>query len=114
VTVTKGKQSKRILFDFGLSPGGTALNADLLGCDLSRVEAAAVSHGHDDHLGGLAEIIKQVGKKNIELSVHPAVLRSPRDIKFGNRPKTLFPEYTQDRLESTGVKLVMTETPATL
>ena len=39
------------LLDSGTS-GLFVRNADLLGIDLSRVERAALSHGHNDHAGG--------------------------------------------------------------
>ena len=114
ITVTKGNQSRRILFDFGFSPAGAAINADLLDCDLSTVEAAVLSHGHLDHIGGLAELMKRVGNKEIDLFVHPAVLRNGRCHKAENGHKVSFPVYTKHGIESTGVKLLTTESPTTL
>ena len=40
------------LLDTGTSGAFTA-NADALGLDLARVEGVVLSHGHDDHAGGL-------------------------------------------------------------
>ena len=49
--------SRRILFDFG--PDGDLLlrNAEALGVDLARVDLAFLSHGHDDHSGGLGTLV---------------------------------------------------------
>ena len=44
---------RRILFDAG-PDGGFADNARALGIDLTRLDAVVLSHGHDDHGGGLA------------------------------------------------------------
>ncbi|MGI6200375.1 MAG: MBL fold metallo-hydrolase [Christensenellales bacterium] len=46
---------RRILFDAG-PDGGFADNARALGIDLTRLDAVVLSHGHDDHGGGLARL----------------------------------------------------------
>jgi 7,8-dihydropterin-6-yl-methyl-4-(beta-D-ribofuranosyl)aminobenzene 5'-phosphate synthase len=50
--------SRSILFDFG--PEGDLLlrNARTLGIDLARVDLAILSHGHDDHSGGLEAFLR--------------------------------------------------------
>ena len=48
---------RRILFDTGQ---GQALiqNADILGCDLSQVDMLVLSHGHYDHCGAVADVVR--------------------------------------------------------
>lgn len=48
---------KRILFDTGAS-GAFAENARRMGIDLAGVDVAVLSHGHNDHGGGLAQFVK--------------------------------------------------------
>ena len=50
--------SRNILFDFG--PDGDLLlrNAEALGVDLAGVDLAILSHGHDDHSGGMEAFLR--------------------------------------------------------
>ena len=111
VTVTKGDSSRSILFDFGYSSHGAAYNADALGVDLENIEAAALSHGHMDHVGGLSELVKKVSKIGLELVVHPAAFRQPRYLKAGDDIKIKLPSFTREKVEEAGMQRVETEDP---
>lgn len=91
VTVTKGDKARSILFDFGFSSHGAALNADALSVDLSIIEAAVLSHGHLDHVGGLAELVERTGRKGIKIVLHPQAFRNPRYLKITENSKINFP-----------------------
>jgi 7,8-dihydropterin-6-yl-methyl-4-(beta-D-ribofuranosyl)aminobenzene 5'-phosphate synthase len=47
------------MFDFGLDPVGAMNNIALLGLELGKVQAFALSHGHFDHWMGAVSILKQ-------------------------------------------------------
>lgn len=83
----------KILFDTGAS-GSFANNAKKLGIDLSQVDVAVISHGHDDHAGGLP-VLFEINRNapiyllpkaaephyNVEdtfIGIMPGVLRSNR------------------------------------
>lgn len=66
---------KRILFDTGYSDVYIR-NAAQLGIDLTDIDVVVLSHGHNDHTGGLSFFPAQ--KKKPELVAHPLVFE-PRE-----------------------------------
>ncbi len=48
--------NKKILFDTGQNVA-LSHNAEVLGIDLSRIDAVVISHGHYDHTGGLKHLL---------------------------------------------------------
>lgn len=111
VTVTRDDVSRSVLFDFGFSEHGAAFNADALGVDMTAIEAFALSHGHLDHVGGIEQLSRMVGKKGIDLVLHPEAFRNPRYLKITDDFKVFFPAFTREKAEAAGVHLVETEKP---
>lgn len=114
VKTTAGEKSHTLLFDFGYSEIGAAFNARALGVDMNQVEALALSHGHSDHTGGFAELVKMTGKKGLPLFVHPGIFKNPRYLKFGEGLRFDFPAITRKGLEQMGVRIVDAKNPETL
>ena len=106
VSVSRGESSRSILFDFGFSEFGAAFNADALGADLGKVEALVLSHGHLDHVGGLAELIRRTGRTGLPLVAHPGVFRNPRYMKVTEDFKVFFPAFTREKIDSAQARLV--------
>ena len=110
VTLTTGDTARSMIFDFGFSKNSAALNADALSLDLSGVEAYALSHGHMDHFGGMAELIKLTGKK-ADLVLHPECFRRPRYIKVTEDFKVGFPSFLREMPKEAGLNVVETKEP---
>ena len=66
---------RRVLFDMGPDEGFLQ-NAGSLGVDLTAVDLAVLSHGHDDHGGGLAAFCRV--NPTAPVYVHRRALGRPR------------------------------------
>jgi len=114
VSVTTGGDSRYILFDFGFSEHGAASNAQALEVDLSKVEALVLSHGHMDHFGGLLSLFERVGKKNLELILHPTAFRKPRYIKVAENFNITLPPLNKETMHAAGISIVESKDPRLL
>lgn len=68
----------RILLDTGYS-GVFLKNARAMGLDLSRVTDIVLSHGHNDHTGGLATFFDEFPHTHVRLTACPGVFAPRRD-----------------------------------
>lgn len=62
--------NKKILLDTGYS-GVVVDNAEKMNIDLSKIDKIVISHGHNDHTGGLVKLVENYNTKNIDLISHP-------------------------------------------
>jgi 7,8-dihydropterin-6-yl-methyl-4-(beta-D-ribofuranosyl)aminobenzene 5'-phosphate synthase len=99
---------ERVLFDTGQ---GYALvhNARILGIDLAAIKKVVLSHGHNDHTGGLAEFLR-VGEGR-EIFAHPGIFSSRfREVPDG-APKPIGIPFTRSYLEGLGARFNLSEEP---
>jgi 7,8-dihydropterin-6-yl-methyl-4-(beta-D-ribofuranosyl)aminobenzene 5'-phosphate synthase len=111
ITVTKNGAARHMLFDFGFSEDGAASNAKDLNVDLSQVEVLVLSHGHLDHLGGLETLVAAVGKKDLDLVVHPGVFVKPRYRKITEDFRVIVPSLSREKPDKAGLNIVETREP---
>lgn len=74
-------EGKKILFDAGYSDIFIK-NAEQMGIDLTALDAAVISHGHNDHTWGLGHLIQYYDKRFVSnrprLVMHPEALLRKR------------------------------------
>ncbi len=97
----------KILFDTGFSISA-ARNAHILGIDLSSVDKIVLSHGHNDHTGGLREILGETGK--VEVIAHPDIWDTKYACVEGKERFAGIP-FRQEELESLGASFNLTREP---
>jgi 7,8-dihydropterin-6-yl-methyl-4-(beta-D-ribofuranosyl)aminobenzene 5'-phosphate synthase len=93
----------RILFDTGPAGVATLGNAPKLGVDLSSADAIVLSHGHADHTGGLAGILKSLGKP-IPVYGHPAIFSDRYSRRANGRIVYAGMPYKREALEGLGAQ----------
>jgi len=114
VTTTTGEKSRTMLFDFGFSEDAVARNAAALGADLTKVEVAALSHGHLDHFGGLAQVAASIGKRGLELVLHPIAFRRNRYMQPTQDIKFRMPPLEEEKVGAAGFKVTKSKEPLLL
>lgn len=114
VTTITRERPRMMLFDFGFSQDIVARNADALGVDLTKVEVAALSHGHIDHFGGFAQVATKIGKKGLGLILHPVVFRKNRYVELKSGIKIGMPSIEKEKLETAGLNITEVKEPLLL
>jgi len=70
-----GEEIRNILVDVGQSSEMLFHNMDRLCLSPEMVDAIVLTHCHYDHTGGLAEVLRATGKKDLPVIAHPTVFR---------------------------------------
>jgi len=99
---------EKVLFDTGQ---GYALvhNARILGIDLTSIKKVVLSHGHNDHTGGLAEFLRVGGER--EIYAHPGIFSARyREVADGPSKPIGLP-FTRFYLEGLGADFKLSEEP---
>jgi len=114
VTTTTKEKPRTMLFDFGCSEDVVARNATALGVDLTSVEVAALSHGHIDHFGGMAQVAARIGKKGLELVLHPVAFRRNRYMEPRQDTTFRMPPLEEEKVKASGFKVTKSKEPLLL
>ena len=113
VTVTKGDREHRLLFDAGLTPDGLVENMRRLALDAKDIEAIVLSHGHFDHTTGIDGLVRQLGKTNLPVMIHPEFW-SRRRIAIPGREPFELPSTSKTALQGAGFDIIEERQPSFL
>ncbi len=90
---------RRLLLDTGDGPA-LAHNAPALGVPLQAADALVLSHGHDDHCGGLPFVVEQA--RALRVVCHPEARRERFSVRAGAAESIGMPEAARRALEGLG------------
>lgn len=112
-----GNEFHHVIYDAGPSPRLLAHNVAVLGIQLRDVSEVLMSHGHDDHFGGLLWALKRIGHRDTPVYLHPRMfLKRGRLVKTeqGERIKEMGPIPTVDEVIRSGGRPLMDTQPRLL
>ncbi|NLK00193.1 MAG: MBL fold metallo-hydrolase [Clostridia bacterium] len=112
LTVIVENDHGKVLFDTGQ---GLALkhNLDVLGWNLENLDAIAISHGHNDHTGGLLQALELSGADEIPVYGHEDILLERIKVYPWGEGPTGTPLPRKD-YEKAGAKFIFNEEPVEL
>jgi 7,8-dihydropterin-6-yl-methyl-4-(beta-D-ribofuranosyl)aminobenzene 5'-phosphate synthase len=102
---------KTILYDTGQT-GKVAENLALLGTHPRALDFVVISHGHNDHTGGLVRILQEA-RKDIEVVMHRKAFVDHLSVVAGERRSVGIP-YPENYLRSIGGRWDLRDTPRRL
>jgi 7,8-dihydropterin-6-yl-methyl-4-(beta-D-ribofuranosyl)aminobenzene 5'-phosphate synthase len=105
VRVRRGDRRASFLFDAGLTRDSLVHNMDVLEVRAADLQAIVLSHGHTDHVAGLAGLLSRTGRRRLPLVLHPdAFLR--RKIVLPDGREIMLPPPDRRGIEQEGVEIL--------
>jgi 7,8-dihydropterin-6-yl-methyl-4-(beta-D-ribofuranosyl)aminobenzene 5'-phosphate synthase len=102
---------KKILYDTGQT-GAVAENLALLGTHPRELDFIVISHGHNDHTGGLMRVLQEA-RKDVEVVAHAKIFADHLSVIAGNRRSIGVP-YAENVLRSIGGRWDLRDQPRQL
>ncbi len=112
VRVLQGKKSTSILFDTGCSSRGVIDNAERMGIDLKEVGFIVLSHGHNDHSGGLLSTLKEINITGLPIILHEDMFKTRGTVNDDGTIR-IYPKFPSER-QMINAKLIKTKQPLLL
>ena len=113
VRIERGGRTRTLLFDTGVSPNGMVENMRRLGIAASDVEVIVLSHGHWDHVTGMEGLVRELGRSQLPVMIHPEFW-ARRRLRFPGLEPAELPATSRSALEDLGFCIVEERQPSFL
>ena len=111
LTAWKDNKKVGLIFDAGFSPIAAPRNLEFMNVSLDHVEAMAISHAHEDHIGATKQLLTMAG--NPPLCVHPICFHHPRYWRADDGTMLQYPEMiNRDDLQASGHTVIEKSEPS--
>ena len=113
VTTVKEGRTRTILFDTGVTADGVIENMRRLQLTPRDAEAIVLSHGHFDHTAGMEGLVRELGRANLPVYLHPEFW-SRRRLAFPDQEPYEIPTTSKSALRGAGFEIIEERQPSFL
>jgi len=110
ITAYIGDKSHRIILDAGCSPEALPHNLDFGNVDLNSVSDVVISHGHEDHMGALPQLLSKM-PNSAKVYAHPVAFHYPRFYLADSGELLKEPKFEREWISSANAELIETPGP---
>ncbi|MBE9482273.1 MAG: MBL fold metallo-hydrolase [Chloroflexi bacterium] len=106
-----GGNIKRILVDVGQNSEALLSNMETLGISPTNIDTIVLTHCHYDHTQGIVRMLREIGRKDVQVIAHPSIFR----LHFVTQPYArhvgIMPGDSKVEIEKAGGSLSLTKDP---
>jgi len=110
----KGSDVMRILVDVGQDSQALLNNMKLMNISPAIIDAVVLTHCHYDHTQGVARMLREIGRKDIQVIAHRDIFRLNFVTEPYPRHVGIMPGDSREEIEKAGGSLLLTRDPVKL
>jgi len=110
----KGSDVMKILVDVGQNSQALFNNMKLMNISPSIIDAVVLTHCHYDHTQGVAKVLKEIGRRDIQVIAHRDIFRLNFVTEPYPRHVGIMPGDSREEIEKAGGSLLLTKDPVKL
>ena len=102
---------QRILVDVGQNSEALLSNVGILGISPTSIDTIVLTHCHYDHTQGIVRMLKEIGRRDVQVIAHPSIFRQHFVTQPYHRNVGIMPGDSKVEIEKAGGSLSLTKDP---